>query len=436
MHRYWRRSLESHSQITLDYYLPEARHYAWCKYAHQSHDWRMHLQLFLEEWCSSLGATIFTIVVSMAIVAQIVVMMVSSRSFGLEHPDRCTLWVTTWVLTAFFTVELILRTISKRTLAEMTLSAFWWIDVFSVVPDYVALIISIIAQQPINRCAADWGTMQRDGTLAELGEFLRIFRVVRILKIARLNPDTNVFVRAIQLSLRALAVPFTFVLLGAFFFGSILFHIEYIELVVLANVQDTYQAKLEISPFHDIGQAVWFMMVTFTGNGYGDVVPISHMGKAFTTLAMFSGIILLAMPLAIVGKNFSMAWDERTKMRFALKVHRRPVVTTLGDSLVVSTRLHPAHTHLSSFPMRSALVPGAAHRFSPSAPLPRFCCGARSRETRQSNSWNYACYSLLAPLTSRFLPHRPPQLTFSPTRAHRSSTSTSTATSRWPGSRS
>jgi hypothetical protein len=322
-HHYCRRSLESHSQIALDYYLPEARHYAWCKYAHQSHDWRMHLQLFLEEWRSSPGAMVFTIVVSLAIVAQVVVMMVSSRSFGLEDPDGCTLWVMSWVLTAFFTVELILRTISKRTLAEMVFSGYWWVDVVSVVPDYVALIISAIAQQPINVCF-DSEAVQRGGTSEVLGELLRIFRVVRILKIARLNPDTTVFVRAVQLSIRALAVPFTFVLLGAFFFGSVVFYIEYIELVVFPSVNATVEDKLDISPFHDIGMAVWMMLVTFTGNGYGDVVPISHMGKAFTTLAMFSGIILLAMPLAIMGKNFSMAWDERNKMRFMLQVHPLP----------------------------------------------------------------------------------------------------------------
>ena len=66
--------------------------------------------------------------------AQVVLMMVSTRSFGLEDRDECALWLSSWVLTALFTTELILRTVSKRTIAEMILSAFWWVDVISVVP--------------------------------------------------------------------------------------------------------------------------------------------------------------------------------------------------------------------------------------------------------------------------------------------------------------
>jgi len=52
-----RESLESGDQIDLGYYDPAARHYAWVKYAHQTGDWRMRLQLFLEDWQSSPGAT-------------------------------------------------------------------------------------------------------------------------------------------------------------------------------------------------------------------------------------------------------------------------------------------------------------------------------------------------------------------------------------------
>ena len=59
-----------------------------------------------------------------------------------------------------------------------------------------------------------------DDVIETLRAFLRVFRVVRILKIARLNPDTTVLYRAIRLSTRALAVPFTFLLIGAFFFGA------------------------------------------------------------------------------------------------------------------------------------------------------------------------------------------------------------------------
>ena len=52
----------------------------------------------------------------------------------------------------------------------------------------------------------------------------------------------------------------------------------------------------------------------------GDLSPGGHLGKTITAVAIFCGVILLAMPLAIVGNNFSMAWEERAKMRFVVQV--------------------------------------------------------------------------------------------------------------------
>ena len=52
------------------------------------------------------------------------------------------------------------------------------------------------------------------------GDMLEVFRVVRILKIARYNPDSTVLFKALSLSARALAIPVVFVLIGAFFFGA------------------------------------------------------------------------------------------------------------------------------------------------------------------------------------------------------------------------
>ena len=69
------------------------------------------------------------------------------------------------------------------------------------------------------------------------------------------------------------------------------------------------------------------MIVTFTTVGYGDVSPESHLGKVVCSLAIITGIILLAMPLAIVGNNFSMAWEEREMMQFVLQVQRRDYPT-------------------------------------------------------------------------------------------------------------
>jgi hypothetical protein len=60
--------------------------------------------------------------------------------------------------------------------------------------------------------------------------------------------------------------------------------------------------------FSSIPDTFWWCAVTFTTVGYGDVNPITPLGKILGALTMFVGIFFLAMPLAIVGGSFQDAW--------------------------------------------------------------------------------------------------------------------------------
>ena len=44
----------------------------------------------------------------------------------------------------------------------------------------------------------------------------------------------------------------------------------------------------------------WFMVVTMTTVGYGDVSPTTSVGKFICVFAMIFGVLFLSMPLAIV----------------------------------------------------------------------------------------------------------------------------------------
>ena len=56
------------------------------------------------------------------------------------------------------------------------------------------------------------------------------------------------------------------------------------------------------------------MIVTMTTVGYGDVSPTTTVGKFITSLAMIFGVLFLSMPLAIVGNNFCLVWDDKMKV--------------------------------------------------------------------------------------------------------------------------
>jgi len=66
-----------------------------------------------------------------------------------------------------------------------------------------------------------------------------------------------------------------------------------------------------VQPYQTIPHAMWFLVVTVTTVGYGDVSPSTILGQAFISLVALLGIIFLAMPLSVVGNNFQHVWDDK-----------------------------------------------------------------------------------------------------------------------------
>lgn len=67
--------------------------------------------------------------------------------------------------------------------------------------------------------------------------------------------------------------------------------------------------------FTDMPAALWFTMVTVTTVGYGDLSPTTWRGQLFCIVVILTGIIFLAMPLAIVGNNFTSTFEERALLK-------------------------------------------------------------------------------------------------------------------------
>ena len=63
--------------------------------------------------------------------------------------------------------------------------------------------------------------------------------------------------------------------------------------------------------FASIPRIFWFIMVTMTTVGYGDVSPITPIGKFLASLVALSGIGLVAMPTGIMASAFSEAMQRR-----------------------------------------------------------------------------------------------------------------------------
>ena len=76
-----------------------------------------------------------------------------------------------------------------------------------------------------------------------------------------------------------------------------------------------YFVEREAQPdkFGNIPLAIWWGMETLTTVGYGDVHPITPLGKVLGTLTMLLGIGMFALPAAILGSAY---YEEMQKRNF------------------------------------------------------------------------------------------------------------------------
>ncbi len=77
-----------------------------------------------------------------------------------------------------------------------------------------------------------------------------------------------------------------------------------------------YWAEAEAQPdkFGSIPRSFWWAVVTLTTVGYGDVYPITPLGKFFSGLVALAGIGLIAMPTGILAAAFSDVVQARKRL--------------------------------------------------------------------------------------------------------------------------
>ncbi|MDX1606018.1 MAG: ion transporter [Candidatus Competibacterales bacterium] len=120
--------------------------------------------------------------------------------------------------------------------------------------------------------------------------FLRVLRLVRLFKLTRYSIAMQALLEALQDEADSLA--------AALFLLCVLF--------VLAS-GGIYLIEHEVQPqeFGSIPAAMWWAMATLTTVGYGDVVPMTALGKFFGGCITVIGVGMVALPAGIIASGFS-----------------------------------------------------------------------------------------------------------------------------------
>ena len=123
----------------------------------------------------------------------------------------------------------------------------------------------------------------------EVYAMVGILKFFTIFKLIRYSPSLHVIARVFNAKRRQLAMMFYIILFLLVVTSAIMFYIE-------------HHAQPE--KFASIPDAMWWAVITLTTVGYGDVYPITPLGKFFGGLSALLGVGVIALPAGILASAF------------------------------------------------------------------------------------------------------------------------------------
>ncbi|XP_052072895.1 potassium voltage-gated channel subfamily A member 10-like [Mytilus californianus] len=125
------------------------------------------------------------------------------------------------------------------------------------------------------------------------------FRMFRITRLSKQFDGLNILLTTIRESIKELVLLFLTILMLAVFFANIIFFAEMSE-------STTFPSSFE---------GVWWSVITMTTVGYGDHYPKSVLGKCVGACCAVCGVIIIAMPIAIIATNFNTFYSSMQDIR-------------------------------------------------------------------------------------------------------------------------
>ncbi|WP_228437846.1 ion transporter [Chryseobacterium sp. 7] len=209
-----------------------------------------------------LGKLFDIILLSLILASTAIIMMESVPQ--LDKRFHYTFLILEWVISIFFTAEYSMRIAVVKNKRNYIFSFFGIIDFLALVPFFLSFFFPITKYFLIFR-------------------MLRMLRIFRIFNLLDFMNDGYLIVRALKNSSRKIYIFLLFLIIFSVIVGSLMFMVEGGR-----------------PGFETIPQSIYWAVVTVTTVGYGDVSPITPLGKLFAVVLMLAGYSIIAVPTGIV----------------------------------------------------------------------------------------------------------------------------------------
>jgi len=162
-------------------------------------------------------------------------------------------------------------------IVKFVLSPMALIDLFAILPFYLPMLLPVDLR------------------------FLRMLRLTRLLRIFKLNrysESLNMLGRVLKREREQLIVTVFITFLMLLLASALMYNVEH---------------DVQPDAFPNILAAFWWAVATLTTVGYGDVYPVTVMGKVLSGVIALLGIGLVALPTGILSSGFMTELEERKK---------------------------------------------------------------------------------------------------------------------------
>lgn len=219
----------------------------------------------------------FDIVLIVAILASVLVVILSTMPEAQGAPWKTRFLAIEWVFTALFTAEYLTRLMVVKRPLKYAFSFFGIIDLLSILPAFIGIIYPGSERLLVVRT-------------------LRLLRIFRVFKLARYLSEATALRHAVYQSREKIIVFATVVLIVVVISGALMHVVE---------------SQAGNQAFASMPSAMYWAVITMTTVGYGDITPQTAFGKLLTAVLVLIGYSMIIVPTGILSAEIAQQGRRR-----------------------------------------------------------------------------------------------------------------------------